>query len=53
MSEHGRHEGSVPSPETGDRQGPNLALLYTLIGLALAAAIGIATAIVLPFYHRR
>lgn len=34
-------------------QGPNLVLLYSLIALALAAAIGLALLIVLPFYHRR
>jgi hypothetical protein len=34
-------------------QGPNLTLLYSLIALALAAAIGLAMMIVLPFYQRR
>ena len=34
-------------------QGPNLVLLYSLIALALAAAIGIAIMIVMPFYLRR
>lgn len=33
--------------------GPNLILLYGLVVLALAAAIGFALLIVLPFYHRR
>jgi hypothetical protein len=33
--------------------GPNLVLLYSLIALALAAAIGFALMIVMPFYHRR
>ena len=33
--------------------GPNLTLLYSLIGLALAAAIGLAALIVRPFYLRR
>jgi len=33
--------------------GPNLTLLYSLIGLALAAAIGLAVLIVWPFYLRR
>jgi len=33
--------------------GPSLALLYSLIALALAAAIGVAALIVLPFYRRR
>lgn len=32
--------------------GPSLPLLYTLIALALIAAIGCAMLIVLPFYHR-
>jgi hypothetical protein len=43
------------APEEADRPsgGPNLVLLYSLIALALAAAIGIATMIVLPFYRRR
>jgi hypothetical protein len=34
-------------------KGPNLTLLYGLLVLALAAAIGFALMIVLPFYHRR
>lgn len=34
-------------------RGPNLALLYTLIVLALLAAIGMAALIVRPFYLRR
>jgi hypothetical protein len=34
-------------------QGPNLTLIYSLIALALAVAIGLAMMIVLPFYHRR
>jgi hypothetical protein len=38
--------------EDEDR-GPNLKLIYSLIGLALVLAIGFATLIVLPFYHRR
>jgi hypothetical protein len=33
--------------------GPNLVLLYSLIALALAVAIGLALLIVLPFYQRR
>lgn len=47
-----------PAPEeTGDPEerggGPNLALIYGLIALALLAAIAVAAFIVLPFYHRR
>ena len=34
-------------------QGPSLTLLYSLIAIALAVAIGLAMMIVLPFYHRR
>lgn len=34
-------------------QGPSLTLLYSLIALALAAAIAIAGLIVLPFYRHR
>jgi hypothetical protein len=34
-------------------QGPNLILLYSLIALALVAAIGFAVMIVFPFYVRR
>jgi hypothetical protein len=40
-------------PEIGHSQGPSLTLLYGLIALALAAAIGFALLIVLPFYRRR
>jgi len=39
--------------EEDTSSGPNLALLYGLVALALAAAIGFALLIVLPFYHRR
>jgi hypothetical protein len=44
-----------PQPDPGDQpsSGPNLTLIYSLIALALAAAIGLATMIVLPFYRRR
>ena len=34
-------------------RGPNLTLIYSLMALALLAAIGCAALIVLPFYHRR
>ena len=33
--------------------GPNLALVYGLIALALLVAIAVAALVVLPFYHRR
>jgi hypothetical protein len=34
-------------------QGPSLKLLFGLLALALAAAIGLALLIVAPFYRRR
>jgi hypothetical protein len=42
-----------PDLEGEPSSGPNLALLYSLIALALAAAIGLAMMIVFPFHHRR
>jgi hypothetical protein len=44
---------SEANPEDKPSQGPSLTLIYGLIALVLAAAIGIAMMIVLPFYHRR
>ncbi|MGB9409278.1 MAG: hypothetical protein WCA89_17215 [Terracidiphilus sp.] len=46
-------EPPQPLPEDRPAQGPSLKLLYGLLALALAAAIGFALLIVLPFYHRR
>lgn len=34
-------------------KGPNLVLIYSLLGLALLIAIVVAAFIVLPFYQRR
>ncbi len=42
----------VPDPEPEPSKGPNLVLLYSLLALAIFAALGIAALIVLPFYHR-
>jgi hypothetical protein len=46
-----------PRPETPEEQvphkGSSLLVLYGFLALALAAAIGVALMIVLPFYHRR
>jgi hypothetical protein len=44
---------SKANPEDKPSQGPSLTLIYSLIALALVAAIGFAMMIVLPFYHRR
>ena len=41
-----------PVDDEEQTRGTNLPLLYTLIALALAAAIGLALMIVMPFYHR-
>ncbi len=41
-----------PDSADDDPPGPNLALAYSLLAVALVAAIGIALFIVLPFYHR-
>jgi hypothetical protein len=47
------HSGSSGEPPEKPAQGPSLTLLFGLLALALAAAIGFALLIVLPFYHRR
>jgi hypothetical protein len=39
--------------ETQPQSGPNLVLLFSIVALALAAAIAIAMMIVYPFYIRR
>ena len=46
-------EQPAPLPDDDSNAGPNLTLIYSLLGLALLAAIAIAVFIVLPFYHRR
>lgn len=35
------------------RGGPNLTLVYSLLGAAILAALAIAAMIVLPFYRHR
>ena len=47
--------GAGPKDANGNEaaQGPNLILLYSLIALALAVAIGLAALIVWPFYQHR
>jgi hypothetical protein len=42
-----------PGEGDGPAKGPNLTLIYGLLVLALAAAIGLALLIVFPFYQRR
>jgi len=53
MNERERRGDEAAAPDGEEPQGPNLKLLYSLIALALAAAIAIAAMIVLPFYRRR
>jgi hypothetical protein len=44
--------GSAPEPERASG-GPNLALLYGILGVVLLCAIGFAMLIVFPFYRHR
>jgi hypothetical protein len=46
-------EGTSNDHDQDQPQGPNLKIYYTIIALALAAAIFLAGLIVLPFYQRR
>jgi hypothetical protein len=45
--------GSQAKQADEPSHGPSLTLIYSLVALALMAAIGFAMLIVLPFYHRR
>ena len=40
-------------PGEPESKGPNLAVMYTIVAVALATAIGLALLIVLPFYNHR
>ena len=53
MSELERRPKPPGEEEDSPAKGPNLLLIYGLLALALAAAIGLALMIVFPFYHRR
>jgi hypothetical protein len=51
-----KRDGSALPPD--DREdtphgGPNLTLIYSLIALAMIAALAIAAMVVLPFYSHR
>jgi flagellar basal body-associated protein FliL len=52
MSERERDSADEGDAAPKRSQGPNLILMYSLIALALAAAIGFAWMIVAPFHHR-
>ncbi|MGA2752828.1 MAG: hypothetical protein ABSE53_03605 [Terracidiphilus sp.] len=51
MSDEEQRKAGGKDGEPGT--GPNLTLLFSLIALALALAIGLAALIVRPFYLRR
>jgi hypothetical protein len=53
MSEAERGHRADGAADNERSQGPNLKLIYSLIGLAMLLAIGVAALIVLPFYLRR
>jgi hypothetical protein len=46
-------EPAPPQSKAPASPGPSLKLLYSLLALAIAAAIGLALLIVMPFYRRR
>ena len=48
-----RAEDAAPGKAEPESKGPNLVLYFSLIALALAAAIACAIMIVLPFYKSR
>jgi hypothetical protein len=52
MSRESR-EAEDAGQDNSPAQGPNLTLLYSLLGTALLAAIAIAALIILPFYRHR
>jgi hypothetical protein len=47
------NEPNQEEEQQDPRRGPNLVLIYSLIVLAMLAAIAVAAFIVLPFYNRR
>ena len=53
MSETNRTAPQTDQDEETPGRGPNLALIYGLIVLAMIAAIAIAAFVVLPFYKHR
>ena len=48
----GHDPGPHPRNRDQESSGPNLALIYGLLGAALLLAIGIALLVVFPFYRR-
>jgi hypothetical protein len=46
------HQDLEKPEDNRPAKGPNLILIYCLLGVAFLLAISIAVLIVLPFYHR-
>ena len=53
MSKQEQSADPEDRPRDQESAGPNLSLIYTLIGLAVVIALVVASFIVLPFYQRR
>lgn len=53
MSELKRPDAEIEEDSGPHSKGTNLVLIYSLVLLALLAAVGVALMIVFPFYHRR
>lgn len=52
MSDEKRPKPGQTNDPEAPMQGVNLKLIYSLIALAIVAALAVAFFIVLPFYHR-
>ena len=48
-----KNKAAGAKPDEAANSGPNLTLIYSLIVLALLAAVAVAAFIVLPFYNHR
>ena len=53
MSEDDKPKPGASNDPEEPMQGVNLKLIYSLIGLAIVAAIAVAFFIVAPFYHHQ
>jgi hypothetical protein len=52
MSDEKRPKAGASNDPEAPMQGVNLKLIYSLIAIAILAAVAVAFFIVLPFYHR-
>jgi len=53
MNDENKTERRVSNDPEEPMQGVNIKLIYSLIALAILAAIAVAFAIVMPFYQHR